>query len=379
MPSILNPIRVKALLYKEMLQILRDPSSIALAFIMPIILLLLFGYGISLDPKQLPVAFVIENPSPQASDFLARFVISDYFKPIPLTSWKEAQEMMRAREVDAIIRLRSDFTRKLQTGGTAPIQVIVNGVDSNRANQIKGYVQGAWQRWMVSVRPNAMLLAEERAMGLVQVQQRVWFNSELRSQNFLVPGLMAMIMTLIGTLLTALVMAREWERGTMEALLVTPVSRLEIIIGKLVPYFILGMGGLALCMVMALFLFDVPFRGSLWVLLLLGSLFMAAALGLGLFISSLVRNQFVAAQSAILAAFLPAFFLSNFIFELASAPKVIRIISHVVPAKYFVAIVQSLFLAGNVHSVLWPNGLSLAAMAGVFMFLAFKKTRKSLE
>jgi ABC-2 type transport system permease protein len=190
---------------------------------------------------------------------------------------------------------------------------------------------------------------------------------------------MAIIMTLIGTLLTAMVMAREWERGTMEALLVTPVRRLEIVLGKLIPYFMLGMGGLVLCIVMAVFLFNVPFRGSLVLLLLLGGVFMVGTLGLGLFISSTAKNQFVAGQIALLAAFLPSFFLSGFIFELTSTPIFIQVLSYIVPAKYFVNIVQTLFLAGNVGSVLLPNLAGLVVLALVFMTLAFRKTRKSLE
>ncbi len=379
MTGALHPRRLKALLIKESLQIVRDPSSVALAFVMPIIMLLLFGYGISLDPKQLPVAFVMEKPGPLATEFLARFVISEYFKPIPMTSWKEAELLLRDGEVDAAIRLREDFAENLSTGKTAPVMVVVSGVDSNRANQVLGYVQGAWQRWMTQVAPELPAGSAMAKVGLVELSPHVWFNKEMRSQNFLVPGLMAIIMTLIGTLLTALVVAREWERGTMEALLVTPVSRLELMLGKLIPYFALGMGGLGLCIVMAVYLFHVPFRGSLSMLLLAGAVFMAAALGMGQFISSTVRNQFVAGQIALIASFLPAFFLSGFIFELSGTPRFIQILSHIVPARYFVPMVQSIFLAGDVHSVLLPNGLGVAALGLFFLLQAFRKTKKNLE
>jgi ABC-2 type transport system permease protein len=377
--SRLDFIRLRALLAKEWLQIIRDPSSIALAFFIPIVMLLLFGYGISLDPKELPVAFVMDKPDPTAATLLARFRHSRYFGMVPTTSWEEAERMLLDREVDAVIRLQSDFTRRLMTGGQAPVQLIVNGVDSNRALQIVGYVTMTWNRWLTGVSetlPGAKNLAR---VGLVDLKQRIWFNEAIRSENFLVPGLMAIIMTLIGTLLTAMVMAREWERGTMEALLVTPVRRLEIVLGKLIPYFLLGMGGLVLCIVMAVFLFNVPFRGSLVLLLLLGGVFMVGTLGLGLFISSTAKNQFVAGQIALLAAFLPSFFLSGFIFELTSTPIFIQVLSYIVPAKYFVNIVQTLFLAGNVGSVLLPNLAGLVVLALVFMTLAFRKTRKSLE
>lgn len=375
----LNRTRLRALLVKEWLQIIRDPSSIALAFFIPIIMLLLFGYGISLDPKELPVAFVMDKPDPTGSTLLARFRHSDYFNPMPMTSFAEAQQLLLARKVDAVIRLQADFTRRLMTGGQAPVQLIVNGVDSNRALQILGYVTMTWQKWLTSTSKTLPGTQSLGPVGLVDLQQRIWFNEAIRSENFLVPGLMAIIMTLIGTLLTAMVMAREWERGTMEALLVTPVSRLEIVLGKLIPYFLLGMGGLVLCIVMAVFLFNVPFRGSLVLLLLLGGVFMTGTLGLGLFISSTAKNQFVAGQIALLAAFLPSFFLSGFIFELASTPQFIQVLSYIVPAKYFVNIVQTLFLAGNVTSVLLPNLAGMAILALVFMTLAFRKTRKSLE
>ncbi|WP_419787079.1 ABC transporter permease [Pseudodesulfovibrio sp.] len=375
----LDFIRLRALLVKEWLQIIRDPSSIALAFVIPIVMLLLFGYGISLDPKELPIAFVMDKADPTGADLLAKFSHSQYFKPIPLVSFAEARKLLLNRKVDAVIRLQSDFTRRLRTGGQAPVQLIVNGVDSNRAFQIVGYVSMTWQKWLAEVSAKLPLPDNLVQIGLVDVEQRIWFNEAIRSENFLVPGLMAIIMTLIGTLLTAMVMAREWERGTMEALLVTPVSRLEIVLGKLIPYFFLGMGGLVLCIVMAVFLFHVPFRGSLLVLLSLGGVFMVGALGLGLFISSTAKNQFVAGQIALLAAFLPSFFLSGFIFELSSTPMFIQILSYVVPANYFVYIVQTLFLAGNVASVLLPNLAGMAILAVVFMTLAFKKTRKSLE
>lgn len=371
--------RLRALLVKEWLQIVRDPSSIALAFILPIVMLLLFGYGISLDPKQLPVAFVMDKPDPTASTLLARFRHSEYFGVVPTTSWDEAERMLLDREVDAVIRLQSDFTRRLMTGGQAPVQLVVNGVDSNRALQVIGYVTMTWNRWLNTVSATLPGARDLGRIGLVDLEQRIWFNEAIRSENFLVPGLMAIIMTLIGTLLTAMVMAREWERGTMEALLVTPVRRLEIVLGKLIPYFILGMGGLVLCIVMAVFLFDVPFRGSLAVLLSLGGVFMVGTLGLGLFISSTAKNQFVAGQIALLAAFLPSFFLSGFIFELSSTPIFIQVLAYVVPAKYFVEIVQTLFLAGTVGSVLLPNLVGLIVLALVFMTLAFRKTRKSLE
>ncbi|HLY97051.1 MAG TPA: ABC transporter permease, partial [Sideroxyarcus sp.] len=257
----------------------------------------------------------------------------------------------------------------------APIQLIVNGVDANSARIAAGYVQGAWGNWLAQT-------AQRRGQRLevpVQMEQRVWFNSELRSRNFLVPGLIAVIMTLIGALLTAMVMSREWERGTMEALLVTPLSMREVIVGKLLPYFILGMGGLVLSVSMALFLFEVPLRGSLWVLLLTSALFLLTALGMGLLISTVARSQFVAGLVALIATFLPAFLLSGFIFDIGSMPGVVQLITHVIAARYYVAILHTLFLAGDEWSVILPNSLALAALAAVFLGLTWRNARKRLE
>jgi ABC-2 type transport system permease protein len=213
----------------------------------------------------------------------------------------------------------------------------------------------------------------------IDLKPRIWFNSELRSRNYLVPGLVAIIMTLIGALLTALVMAREWERGTMEALMVTPASMTEVLLGKLVAYFVLGTGAMLLSVAMAVWLFEVPLRGSFWLLWACSSLFLLAALGMGLTISTLARSQFVAGQIAIITTFLPAFLLSGFLFDIGSMPPVVQAITHIVVARYFVAIVQTLFLAGNVWSVILPNALALAIMAVIFLGITWRKSRKRLD
>jgi ABC-2 type transport system permease protein len=214
---------------------------------------------------------------------------------------------------------------------------------------------------------------------VVRIEQRVWFNSELRSRDFLVPGLIAVIMTLIGALLTALVMAREWERGTMEALMVTPVTMREILLGKLIPYFILGTGGMALSVGMAVWLFDVPLRGSVVVLFGASSLFLLVALGMGLLISVVAKNQFVAGQVAIIVTFLPAFILSGFIFDINSMPWFVGVITHVIAARYFVSILQTVFLAGNIWPVILPNALALLVMAIIFLGLSRLKSVKRLD
>lgn len=368
-------MRLRGLMRKEVLQILRDPSSIAIAFLLPVVLLLLFGYGVSLDAENVPVALVVEQPDAATAEFTGSFFGSRYFDPRQSFAMEEALQSLLRHEVNAIVYLREDFSANLKRSETAAVQVIVNGVDANNARLISGYIEGAWNEWI-----RQQSIAGGVGAGMpVQTQQRIWFNSEVRSQNFLVPGLIAVIMTLIGALLTALIMAREWERGTMEALLVTPVAMREILIGKLLPYFVLGMGGMGLSVAMAVWLFDVPLRGSMWVLFCGSALFLLTALGMGLLISTLAKNQFIASQVAIIATFLPAFILSGFIFDIGSMPPLVQGLTHVVAARYFVAILQSVFLAGNVWSVLLPNAAALVVMAAVFLGITRRKSRKRLE
>ncbi|HEY6094779.1 MAG TPA: ABC transporter permease [Gallionellaceae bacterium] len=368
-------MRLLGLMRKEFLQIRRDPSSIAIAFLMPLFLLLLFGYGVSLDSEHIPIALVAEQPSASTAAFSSSFRQSRYFVPHEYASTHEAEQALLAGRVNAIVVLRQDFGRQLRQNEGAPIQLIINGVDANTARIISGYVTGAWGKWL----EHAALERGQKLEVPVQMEQRVWFNSELRSRNFLVPGLIAVIMTLIGALLTAMVMSREWERGTMEALMVTPLSMLEVILGKLLPYFILGIGGLTLSVAMALYLFEVPLRGSLWVLFAMSALFLITALGMGLLISTVAKSQFVAGQVAIIATFLPAFLLSGFIFDIGSMPPFVQLITHVIAARYYVAILQTVFLAGNDWSVIVPNALALVLLAAIFLGLTLRNARKRLE
>ena len=368
-------LRLQGLIYKEALQILRDPSSISIAFVLPIILLILFGYGVSLDTEHVPVSVVVENPTTDTASFVSSLRDSRYFSVIMEPDQRVAEDALVAGAVNAIVVLRSDFSRRLWSSAGAPIQTIVNGTDANTARIISGYLDGAWQNWL-----NQRALENGKTLTPpVVAEQRVWFNAEVRSRNFLVPGLIAIIMTLIGALLTAMVVAREWERGTMEALLVTPVRIGEILLGKLIPYFLLGMGGMAVATVMAVWMFHIPFRGSFAVLTAVSALFMLTALGMGLLISTVARTQFVAGQIAIIVAFLPAFILSGFVFDISSMPVVIQVLTHVIPARYFVSSLQTLFLAGDIWPIILANAGALALMATIFLGLTMRKTHKSLE
>ena len=366
--------RIAALIVKESRQIVRDPSSIAIAVVMPTILILLFGYALSLDVKNVDVAVVLEDPSPIARDVASGFEMSPYFAPRYVGSMPYAEHLLRDREVDGIIRFRSDFSSRLKRGD-GEVQIVVNGIDANTARIIQNYAQGVIQHW------SQRQLAEGRQVarvGPMAVQSRVWFNETGESRYFLVPGLIVLIMTLIGALLTALVVAREWERGTLEALFVTPVRAEEILIGKIIPYFGLGVIGFALTVIAAQYLFEVPLRGSLWVLTVVSMLYLLVSLGIGLVASSVTKSQFVASQVALIATLLPALMLSGFLFDIRSMPVALQYITYILPARYFVTLLQTIYLAGDIWSVILPNGAILAVMALIFMIIARAATQKKL-
>lgn len=371
----ISRMRLKGLVLKEFLQIWRDPSSLAIAFVLPVFLLLLFGYGVSLDAKHVPIGWVVEKTTPTSNSFMAAFGHSEYFENHQYATMADAKRAMQYRKINAIIHLRSDFNRQVFKQNSPAIQIIVDGIDANTARLVSGYIQGTWFEWL-------NYLAHVKGIPLSQaisIQHRIWYNSQVLSKNFLVPGLIAVIMTLIGALLTAMVMAREWERGTLEAMIATPVNLIEVLLGKLIPYFILGMGGMLLSIAMAVFLFEVPLQGSLWLLLLCGVLFLLVALGMGLLISIVAKNQFVAGQIAIIVTFLPAFILSGFIFDIGSMPEVVQGFTFLIAARYFVAILQTLFLSGDIWGVVLPNMAALLIMALFFFILTLKKSPRRLE
>jgi ABC-2 type transport system permease protein len=365
--------RVAALVVKESRQILRDPSSIILGIVMPVMLIVLFGYALSLDVKDVPVALVVEDETGDARDVAAGFVLSPYFQVRRTLSMVEAEQAMLAHEVAAIVRIPENFTRNAASGSGA-IQVVVHGTDANTARIIQGYAQGAIGQAIVRRAAAGDAVA---IPGPIVAQPRVWFNEANDSRYFLVPGLIVLIMTLIGAFLTALVMAREWERGTLEAIFVTPVKAGEILLGKIIPYFVMGMIGLTLCVVAAQILFQVPLRGSIAVLAAVSSLYLLVALGIGL-VASVTRSQFLASQIALLATFLPAMLLSGFLFDIRSMPAPLQIVTHVLPARYFVTLLQTIFLAGDMWSVILPNAAVLAVMAAILMAVARAATRKRL-
>lgn len=372
--------RIGALVRKESLQILRDPSSYLIAGLLPLLLLVIFGYGVSLDLRRIPVGLVVEQPSPEADSLVGSFRDSRFFTVRLARHRADMEGDLATGRLKGVIVLAADFADRLGRGATAPVQILVDGSDPNTAGLVQNYIQGVWQNWLQQeATAESSLAVRPAAEPLVVAEPRVWFNPEINSRNFLIPGAVAIIMTLIGTLLTALVVAREWERGTMEALLATPIGKVEFLLGKLVPYFALGMTAMGLSVAVAVVFFGVPFHGSVLILLLMSAAFLADMLLLGLLISTLTRDQFLASQFALISAFLPAFWLSGFIFEIDSMPLPIRLLTRVLPARYFVSSLQTLFLAGDVASVLVPDTIALAIIAALLLVALMRVTRLRLE
>lgn len=370
--------RLAALTVKEFRQISRDPSSIMIGLVLPIILILIFGYGLSLDVKNVPIAVVMEKSTPLVRDALAGLNGSAYFSPRYAGSMHEAEEMLKKREVDAILRTGGDFDSRFARGD-AEVQLILHGVDSTTATLIGQYTGALLSLRVQTNLDRKGLDGRSAGMGAAVVQSRMWFNEAADSTWYLVPGLIVIIMTLVGAFLTALIMAREWERGTLEALFVSPVGRSEILLSKIIPYFLLGLAGLLLCLAAARWLFAVPMRGSMTVFLLCSSLYLVVALGMGLAISSVTRSQFLSCQIALVVSFLPAVILSGFLFDLRSVPLVARIVGNILPATYYMEILKTLFLAGNNASILLRDCAALLFYAVLFMGVAIRFTRKNLD
>lgn len=370
--------RLASLTRKEFRQLLRDRSNLAIGILLPMVLILIFGYGMSLDVKNAPVAVVMEDASPTAHDAMAGLQLSPTIAPILLGSMHDAEMLMRERSIDAIVRIPSDFSRAL-AAGEGRIQLIVHGADAGRASIVQAYVSGALAQSAVRQGDRAGSATGSQPAGSVVVEQRMWFNAANTSTWYLVPGLIVLIMTLVGAFLTALVMAREWERGTLEALFVTPVRPVEILLAKIIPYFAVGMLGLALCLLSARYLFAVPMHGSLLVVVFSSMLYLIVAVSLGLVISSVTRNQFLASQVALIATFMPSMMLSGFLFDLRNVPTAVRVVGQVLPATYFMDLIKTLFLAGDVWPLIWHNCAILAAYAIGLLALARAVTRKSLD
>jgi len=364
--------RVVALVGKEARQIVRDPSSILIAFVLPLILLFLFGYGVSLDTTRTRVGVAIERPTPAARGLLAAFQASPSFDVRVATDRRQLEEPLARAELRGIIVIPAAFDADLSRRSTSPeIDVIVDGSDPNTAALVQGYAQGVVATWA-----HSRAIESGRAASLPGAEARFWFNPELSSRFFLVPGCVAIVMALVGTLLTSLVVAREWERGTMEAMMATPVTAFELLLGKVIPYFLLALASMTVCAVVAVVVFGVPFRGSVGALYAISAAFLLPSLGQGLLISAATKNQFLASQLALISAFLPTFLLSGFIFEIASMPKPIQWLTNVVAARWLIPSLQTVFLAGDTWTLFLRDIGVLTLFGAVLLLLALLTTKK---
>lgn len=367
--------RLIAMTKKEFYQLVRDNSSILIGIFLPIILIFIIGYGVSLDVKKVPVAVVLEDVSPTAYNSLKFLNGSDYFEPIYTTSMHQAEKLMDNRKSDVILRIPSDFSENLYKGKST-MQLILYGVDSSTATTVKGYIEGAVRQWE---NENKTTFISNSNVGNIIVENRMWFNDANSSIWYFIPGLIVLIITIVGVFLTALVMAREWERGTLESLFVSPVKPLEILLSKMIPYFSVAMIGFGLCLLSAKFLYKVPIYGSLPIILFCSMLYLFTTLGMGLIISSITKNQFLASQMALVISFLPAMMLSGFLYDLRSVPIFIRYIGQILPATYYLQLLKSLFLAGNNWYLIYRNCFILFIYTICFISLSIKVTKKSLE
>ena len=371
-----SPRRLTALCRKEAAQIVRDPSSILIAFVLPVILLLIFGFGINLDANAVRLGVVIEDSGAQARRFEQVLEGSPYFHVEYQSSRDQGRDGLRTGRLRGLVVIGSDFSARVNQGqGMASIQVLTDGAEPNTASFLGSYLQGAWQSWLAQRGQDPGVVA----VAPIDPVPRYWFNPSTLSRNYLLPGSISVIMTIVGALLTSLVVAREWERGTMESLLATPVTRIELLLSKILPYYVLGMCALATCMVMTTVVIGVPFRGSVWALFVVSSLFLGSGLGLGLLLSTAMRNQLMAAQAALTAAFLPATMLSGYVFEIGSMPAPVQAVTWFIPARYFVNALQTLFQAGDVWPVLALNAGMLLLSAFFWLGLTIRRFGRRLD
>jgi ABC-2 type transport system permease protein len=367
---------LKALLVKESYQIVRDPSTILISIILPLLLLFLYGYGVSLDLDHLRIGLVMEDTSPDAQSLTKSFTDSRYFDVKIVRERRELTRDIERGSIRGFVVIPSYFSDFRSRPDTiAPIQAIADGSETNTANFFQTYVQSTFSNWLQQEADSNRL----KGLPRIHLQTRVWFNEQLESRYFLLSGSLAIIMTLIGTLLTALVVSREWERGTMEALISTPIGITELVAGKTIPYFLLGLLSMAICVTVSVFIFGLPFEGSLWMLGLVSSVFLFSALGLGLMISTLSKSQALSYQISVVTGFLPAFILSGFLFEIFSMPLWIQVLTYFMSARYFVQSLQTLFLVGNVWSLLFWDLVPMLLIGLLFFLITGHKTVKRLD
>ena len=366
--------RLLAIVWKEWLQVFRDPSALLVAFVLPAIMLFLFGYGLSLDATSVKVGVTLEDSSPVARSFYNSLDASRYFTVKYYATRPEAERGLRDEEVRAIVVVPNDFSQKVESGSAGTIQLLADGGETNLALIVEGYVASAYAKW-TALRGLETGVSARASVNLVT---KTLYNSAQISRNSLVPGSIALVLAMIGSLLTCMVVAREWERGTMEATLASSVGRTELFLGKLTPYFLLGLTAALGSAFFARYVFDVPFRGSIWALLYTSSAFLLVATTQGLLISSVCRDQNLASQVALLSSFLPNYILSGVLFEIDSMPRVLQLITYLFPARYYVVCLQTIFMAGDAWSLLHRQTGCILLVGLVYIVAAIVKTPRRL-
>ncbi len=372
--------RFLAVARKEVVHILRDTRGLIIVLIMPVVLVLLFGYGVNLDFKGLPVYVYDRDGSQRSQDLLKRFQASEYFDVVRVVNdYSALTRSLDDGHAKMGIVIPWDFSQRLSDGRPVQVQALVDGTDDNTANVLIGYALAVVQGYssdaqLVWLRNRGQLVQP----ALVSVQARTWYNEDLESSAFIVPGVLALVMSVIGAFLTSLTIAREWERGTMEQLISTPVTPVEIMVGKLAPYFAIGMFDVIVCALIAIYWFQVPFRGSFTTLLCASAMFLVVVLSLGFFISVIAKSQLAASQVSLIITFLPAFLLSGFLFPIEQMPAVLQWITRIIPARYYVSVLKKIFLKGTPTTLLYTDLAPLALFALVLALLATASFHKRL-
>ncbi|SPQ00746.1 Putative ABC-2 type transporter [Candidatus Sulfobium mesophilum] len=373
--------RLTAIARKEVLQIMRDARSIAIVVGMPVIMMLAFGYGISFDVKHLPVYVFDREGSQKSQDLLKHFQASEYFEVVQtVNNYPALVRAVDAGDCKLALVVPHDFSHKLNSGRPVTVQALIDGTDSNSANIAIAYSQAVVQNYSRQIQFDWIRRHGQSAiLAPLSIDARTWFNENLESLANIVPGVIVIVMAVVGTFLTALTISREWERGTMEQLISTPVTALELMIGKLAPYFVIGLVDTCLCTALGILWFGVPFRGS-WIWFFISStLFLIVILSVGYFISVTAKSQLAASQISLFATFLPTFLLSGFLFPIDQMPVAIQAVTYLFPARYYMTIVRNVFLKGAAITLLLNELIAMSIMAFLLVFIATRIFKKKLS
>ena len=367
-----------ALIKKEIKQILRDPSSIVIAFILPIISITIYMYGINLDSVKITIGIKNDDNSPEVSTLVKSFGHSKYINSINYDNMEDIKTAILSSKIKGAVIIPNDFSSKLSrvqgVNEKADLLVITDGSEVNTANYVQSYALAISNQWLATSKYKKNL-----SKPLINIENRTWYNPDLNSHHFIVPGSIAITMTLIGILLTSLVIAREWERGTMEALLSTKVRAIHIVLGKYIPYFILGMLSTAFNMFLCVCIFQVPFRGSYFMFFLISGIFLFTSLGIGLMISTALKNQFMASMVSISLGFMPALMLSGLMFPINSMPAFFQYLTMIIPPRYYISFIESEFMAGGVNEIRLANAFYLTILGLILFIGVYKKTQMRLS